>query len=438
MSRNSRIPKYRRHSSGQARVTLNGKDHLLGPYGSAESKEAYRRCISEWLARHGQPANQEDEKQLTVNELILAYWDFAKDYYGFNGKRGDEACLRDALRVVRLLYGRTAARDFGPLALKACRQKMIEKDWSRTYTNAQVDRVRRMFRWAGGDELLPGTVYENLRTVSGLRAGKSKARETAKVRPVPEERIDAALPYMPAVVRAMVRFQLLTSCRPDEVCRVRPCDLDMRSPSCWVYRPGSHQGQHGQHKTAHHGHDHLVLVGPRGQAVLRPYLDTTPDAHCFNPAQSEGTREAERRKNRKTPLYPSHLKRQAAKRKRAPKRAPGDRYDSHGYRRAVERACDKAFPLPQRLAPRLLGDRKMESRVAWWSRLTEEEREETRAWRREHRWHPNQLRHNRATELRRYGLDVTKTILGHAKVETTQLYAEKDLAAAMELMSQIG
>jgi hypothetical protein len=40
--------------------------------------------------------------------------------------------------------------------------------------------------------------------------------------------------------------------------------------------------------------------------------------------------------------------------------------------------------------------------------------------------------------LRRYGLDVAKTILGHTKVETTQIYAEKDAAAAMELMTKIG
>ena len=70
--------------------------------------------------------------------------------------------------------------------------------------------------------------------------------------------------------------------------------------------------------------------------------------------------------------------------------------------------------------------------------MTEAEREEVRAWRREHRWHPNQLRHTRATELRRYGLDLAKTILGHTKVETTQIYAEKDLAAAMELIAKIG
>jgi hypothetical protein len=178
-TRRPRVPGYRRHSSGQARVTLDAKDHLLGPYGSDESKEAYRRLIAEWLARHGQPAKDED-KPFLVNDLILAYWKFAKDYYGFEGRRGDEACLRDALRVVRSLYGHTAGRDFGPLALKACRAEMIQKDWSRTYVNAQVDRLRRMFRWGASEQLVPVTVYEALRTVEGLRRGRTEARETKR------------------------------------------------------------------------------------------------------------------------------------------------------------------------------------------------------------------------------------------------------------------
>jgi hypothetical protein len=56
MARSPRIPKYRRHSSGQARVTLAGKDHPPDPYGSAGSEEAYRRLIAEWLqGRAGRP-----------------------------------------------------------------------------------------------------------------------------------------------------------------------------------------------------------------------------------------------------------------------------------------------------------------------------------------------------------------------------------------------
>jgi integrase len=376
----------------------------------------------------------------TVNELILAYYKHAVAYYGFDRdpRRGDHYCLRDALRVVKSLYGNTPARDFGPIALKACRNSMIEMDWSRTYTNAQIDRARRMFRWAVEEQLLSGSVYQDLQAVASLRSGRSAARETAKVRPVPHEHIEAPLPFMPPVVQAMVRLQLLAGCRPAEVCILRPIDLDMSNPLCWVYRPGSDQGPHGTHKTAHHGHERLIFIGPRGQEVLRPYLGTRVDAYCFCPTAAESVRHAQRRGYRKTPLYPSHLRRLSAKRNPRRKRSPGDRYDTHSYRRAIERACMKAFPLPDHLALRRKEDGKRESRAEWWARLTEDEKNEVRARRKQHCWSPNRLRHNRATELRPFGLDLTKTVLGHSKVETSLIYAEKDVLAAMELMARIG
>jgi site-specific recombinase XerD len=94
--------------------------------------------------------------------------------------------------------------------------------------------------------------------------------------------------------------------------------------------------------------------------------------------------------------------------------------------------------LPENLGPGKLENGKRESQAAWWARLTADEKAKVRAWRKEHRWHPNQLRHSRATELRCHGLDLVKTVLGHSRVETSQVYAEKDIAAAMELVAKVG
>jgi hypothetical protein len=44
------IPAYRRHSSGQARVTIAGRTHYLGKYGSKASRQRYDQLIAEWLA----------------------------------------------------------------------------------------------------------------------------------------------------------------------------------------------------------------------------------------------------------------------------------------------------------------------------------------------------------------------------------------------------
>lgn len=309
------------------------------------------------------------------------------------------------------------------MALKTCRAHMVELCWCRNYVNAQTQRICRMFRWAASEELLLAAIYQNLKTVEGLRYGKTAARETAKIRPVTSEQVEATLPHLRPVHRAMVLFQQLTGCRPTEVCLLRPIDIDMKNPTCWVYRPT-------RHKTQHHDQERLILIGPRAQDVLRPYLGTKLDAYCFSPIASEAERRAERREERQTPMTPSQANRQL---KTNPKRPKRDCYDETSYRNAVYRACDRAFPPSAPLARQ-----EDETSEEWLARLTPEQQAELDRWRKEHRWHPNQLRHSRATELRPHGLDVVKTILGHNKVETSQIYAEKDLAAAMELVAKIG
>jgi hypothetical protein len=203
-------------------------------------------------------------------------------------------------------------------------------------------------------------------------------------------------------------------------------DLDMANPACWVFSPG-------KHKTEHHDIERHIFIGPKGQAILRPYLGTKLDAYCFSPAASETQRHAGQRSARKTPLWPSHVAHQARKKSSKPKRPPQDHYDIHAYRRCIYRACDKAFPAAEPLAKR-----KGETAKEWLARLRAEQKEELKRWRKAHRWHPNRLRHSRATELRSHGLDMVKTILGHTKVETSQIYAEKDLAAVQELVGKIG
>ena len=69
------------------------------------------------------------------------------------------------------------------------------------------------------------------------------------------------------------------------------------------------------------------------------------------------------------------------------------------------------------------------------SKLTDDRASELLAWRKAHRWHPNQLRHTAATLIRaRFGLEAAQAVLGHASADMTQVYAERDLAKAAEVM----
>jgi integrase len=339
------IPKLCCHkASGQGYVTLNGKEHYLGRYDAPETKAKYEALVARWLA-HGRTLPN-PESGLTVNDVLLAFDVHAEGYYKpSNGKISTELeCIRDALRIVKRLHGRTPAAGFGPKKLKQVRQQMLAKGWCRTYVNHQIDRVRRCFRWAVEEELLPGEVYHALQAVRGIRRGMPEVRENEPVKPVPDARVEATKRFLPAPIRAMVELQVLTGMRPGEVCIMRGCDLETGG-SVWVYWPP-------QHKTEHHGKQREVYLGPKAQEVLRPWLKLDLQAYLFCPAESEAARSVERRRNRKTPLWPSHARRQARERKIRRRRAPGDRYDVAGYRRAINRACDQAFPLPEHLGRR--------------------------------------------------------------------------------------
>ena len=56
-------------------------------------------------------------RRSSINDLILAYWQFAKSHYVKDGKPTDTLTgIRVALRPLRQLYGSTPAGDFGPKA----------------------------------------------------------------------------------------------------------------------------------------------------------------------------------------------------------------------------------------------------------------------------------------------------------------------------------
>ena len=141
-------------------VTIDGRDVYLGKYGTTVSREAYREQINKWRRTLKRSRGQAyaTRHQSTVTEVIVAYVEFAAGYYRKDGKTTDEVrMIKAALKIVRTLDGRTRAAEFGPLALKACRQAMIEKHWCRTHINKQVDRVKRMFKWATENEMISGS-----------------------------------------------------------------------------------------------------------------------------------------------------------------------------------------------------------------------------------------------------------------------------------------
>ncbi len=431
-------PNYLHHKpTGQAYVRLpdgNGgrRAVYLGAFGSPESKLEHARILAQLAvapvptppSRCG-PSRTSD---ITLNEVYLAFRGYAEKHY----RRADgtvtnePAQYRQTFDLVLRLYGHTPAAEFGPLALKAVRQKMVGAGWSRKLVNQRVGRVKRVFKWAASEQLVPVSVFQALTTVTGLQAGRTAAEDREPVKPVGDEVVTATLAQLNPHVRGLVEFQRLTGCRPGEACAVRRCDLDTTG-AVWTYRPV-------QFKTRHRGKARVVAVGPKAQALLAGFFTTDPSEYLFSPAKATAGFHAARSANRKVPKYPSHLKRNAQKRKASPVRKPAAKYTVTAYERAVRRACDRAFALPTALARRA-----KESKAKWWSRLGAAERERVEAWRVAHRWAPNQLRHAHGTEVRkRFGLEAAQVSLGHANATVTEVYAERNEGLAAVVAAEIG
>ncbi len=168
------VPSYRqRKSRGLAVVTINGKDIYLGKHNSPESHRQYDKLIQEWLAS-GRVMTSEtpiDEQAFSLTELILAYRDHAKVVYQKDGKATSHFHnVEDSMTYLKELYGLEAVKDFGPLKLKAVRQKMITKGLGRTTINKYIDNLKRMFKWGTENELVPPMVFHGLQSVGGLRS----------------------------------------------------------------------------------------------------------------------------------------------------------------------------------------------------------------------------------------------------------------------------
>jgi integrase len=406
----SSVPKYLKHSSGQARVVINGTTKYLGKHGSKASKQRYDALIAEYLASGRSPAFGIPEARLTMADLMLAYLKHCRQYYP-TGNNSETEQTKAVLRIVSQHYSDHSAAEFGPLQLKAVRAKIVDTgNWSRVYINRQMRRFTRMFKWAASEGMLPASVNDNLRSVSGLKAGRSKAREVEPVRSVDSKLVDTTLLHLTKVLADMVRFQQLTGCRPGEVCRITPSMVD-RSGDVWKVRLADH-------KTAYRGKERTIYVGPKAQVVLAPYLLRASDSHCFSPVESEKQRRAAVHAQRKTkascgntPGY-SERTRQARK----PRKQPGECWTTGSYAQAIRFACDRAHPCDKKAS---------DSQKA--------------AWRKKHRWSPNQLRHAAATDIRKkFGLDAAQVILGHSELGVTQVYAEQDHDKAVEVARLIG
>ncbi len=402
----NRLPKICcRKDRNLAFVTLGGRRYYLGTYAPRPRKpsingssrcasprkrpnRAQPRRASKPLDRDKRPSPNSRRSFLTRKKIITSKADVKQS--NSNG-----SASRSSFPFV--ISFRPPIGDFGPSELRFCRDEMERSGrFCRSYVNALTNCVRAVVKWGVAEGLAEPSVLVGLQALPPLKKNRSATREADPVKPVSLETVEKTLSFLTAPVAATVRVQLLLGCRPGEICEMRARDLDLSGP-VRTYRPQSWKTQ----RLAKGADDaKRIAVGPRAQAILTPYLEEKDaDEYLFSPRDAWRDHVRELRRRRKTPLTPSQRAREA-KRKESQNSRLNDRYSEDAYGKAVRKAAAKAG-------------------VEIWS--------------------PNRLRRLAASRVRAtYGLEAAQCVLGHARADTTQIYAERDYARAVKIAAEIG
>jgi len=399
MSRKSKLPALTlvtKKGGIYGRVRWRGEDRWLGK-ASEQMHLEYAR-IRAHIAEHGTLPPRPEETGphagplLTVGALADRYLEHVEGYYLKGGEQTREVGIQQvALRYLRDRAGTLPAIEFGPLALADCRESMIGNDVSRKVVNGFVNRIRQCFKWGVAQQLLPSSILEGLRALEPLKKGRTVARETCPVVAVDATLVEKVARHVARQVAAMMRIQIHTGMRPQEVRLLRWADID-RSSTTWIYRPA-------RHKTEHHEVERVIPIGPKARAILGQFRRVSETGYIFSPRDAEAVRNNERSAARKTPRWASHdpERRRAM---RGASRRVRDAYGADTYGRAIKRGCEKAKVLA---------------------------------------FTPNQLRHTGLTSVRMAGgLEASQAVGGHKNMSTTEIYAEKNMALAIEVIERIG
>lgn len=380
-SLSGKMPKLCCRNDGTLYATYDGQKYYFGK-NRQNAQDAYRRFIAEIVAAGN--LKRSKRATITVAELCSAFFvAHPPTQPRYNYTRAAQAMLS--------LYADTDVNEFGPVALKTVREILVKQTLSRKYVNKLVVSIRTIISWGVGEQLVRPEVLVALKCVKPLFIGQSEAVEHEAIVAVAEDVIEATLPHLPPTLADMVRVQCLTGMRPSEVCEMRLSEVD-RSGTPWVYRKRDH-------KNAWRGKTRNILIGPQARTILESYIteaESDRNDFLFSPIRSENQRLKELRSRRKTKVQPS----QVCRKKPQPKRVLREHYDRSGYQHRISLICKK-HGIPH--------------------------------------WHPNQLRHTAATEIRRdFGLEAAQLILGHTTADVTQIYAERDLERAKKIAEERG
>jgi integrase len=262
--------------------------------------------------------------------------------------------------------------------------------------------LKRAARWGAKSQRVK---LEVCQLIELANVPKGWGRRSKKVLAADPALVAKVLPFLTPPVRAIAELQILTGSRQGGLIRLRPRDIyrtgkqelpglgvvDLDVAGVWVGIPVSH-------KKEWRDKPRWVVLGPRAQAVIEPFLQGDPESYCFRPEESVRALRERQRQDRASRGGGSGGNRKP--RVSQPKSKPREHYTTAGYRQAIRRACVRAG-------------------VAVIN--------------------PHQIRHLFAAQIRdSHGIEDAQAMLGHDSPDMTKHYAKRSFERAARVARESG
>lgn len=403
-------PSYRRHKSGNAVVTINRRDYYLGAHGTPESRSRYHRLIAEYFASGKSPTFGVKVEELTLVELLAAWVKYAKKYYG-KGPSSELLRAIPVIRIVKELYGTDTVLSFGPLQFEAVRV-MLSQPYYRK--KAFLDKDGKYVTM--DEERLRSRTYVN----NQMKRLRSIFRWAVSKSMIPVSVLETLKTVSPLKYGR---------CDLPETERVKPVD-DSTIEATIKYLPKVVADMIRFQRRTGCRPGEVCKITPsmvdRSEAVWQIKIGAHKNAWrgkervIYVGAQGQQILMPYLLRPADAACFsPADAERERREAKHAARVTPMNEGNKPG---------SNVKKKPKRSPGTSYTTNSYGRAIAYAAKRAGVEK-----------WGPNRLRHSMATEVRRaFGLEAAQVILGHSEVGVTQVYAEADRAKAIEVMGRIG
>lgn len=243
-----------------------------GVVGDLAALQKYEFDRKLWEVNNPKPDKSANAGGSLVSDLIREFLAYAKNRYIKHGRpTGTADNYRQILNPVNDLYGHLATAEFTLDILEEYQRKLdATRRLCRRQVNKAIQAICFVFKWGAlhrlnGTRIVPTDIASELRLIQPLRAGYSLSIDHPKKQSVSLDDVKAVLPHLSPTVADMVRLQILTGARPQEIRLMRKGDFEFIDSSLWYYRPS-------EFKTEHFDNNKIISIGPRGISILKPRL----------------------------------------------------------------------------------------------------------------------------------------------------------------------